>query len=365
MRVAVIRHPTGDATAVPMCPPPAGVEVVVIQPAGDPVIDGVETVGLTVLGAAGSRLVRYAALGSALAGAGLVRVHADPGSALAVQVARACRKSSARPALVIEVDHVAGRPAPIIWQFVVRSVLRRADAVIARHTDGLARLRRAGFHGVGLIAGAVQPGAVPNTAIRAGLRSGPLTLGIAPSPLTRISGAVDLLEAVAASPGTMLLAVALDNHQRLADRAAALGMADRLRFVDHAAMLSQIDVLVAVPHSRAAYRLPYDRLIAATQMAHVPVVCSNVAGLPEVTGPGGWVVPPGDAGALFELLRTTFQNRGQLAACGARAAQHQRLRQGERLDAAGLCQVTDAAARARRGTKRVSFGPGAKPAVQP
>ncbi len=351
MRVAIVSHPFADDTATVARWAAAGGAPVVIRPVGAPACPGVETIHLPVLGKAGSRLARYARLGPALAGADLVRVHADPGTALAWQSAGAGRRAATRPALVLDVDHGAGRPLSLMWQIVARRVLARADAAIARHGDGLARLRRGGFDGLGFVAGA-GPVIAP---LRRDRATGPLTVGLATTALTPLSGAIEVLEAVAASQGTILIAVATEGHARLADRAAALDVLDRLRFVEADDLLPQIDVLVAVPHARAGYRYPYDRLIDAAQTAAIPVICSAIAGLPEVVGPGGWVVPANDAGALFEVFRTRLQDREAIDRAGGWAVLHQRTRQIDGLDDARMRQIVDAAARTRpRATKRTA-----------
>lgn len=336
----------------------AEVEHFVIQPSTSAVRAGVRTVALPVAGRAGSSMVRYRGLLSALADAELVRLHGDPGTALALQVARISRRPGGPP-LVIEVEHMAGHPSSFIWRLVARRVLAQADAVIVRHGHGLAQLRRLGFKGISFIAGA---GAVSPRAA-AVLRSGPLTLALAPVPLTVQSGAIDVLEAVAVHPGTILLAAPLAGHQRLADRAAALDMIDRLRFVPAADLLAEANVLVAVPHPRAGTRFPYDRMIEQAQSAGIPVICSDVDGLAEVTGAGGWIVPAYDTGAIFEVLRTGLGHE-LLAAAGSRAAAHVASRQAESLDGPGMRRVM-AAAQSRPGSARLRSGSGANPAVQP
>lgn len=348
MRVAIVSHPTDDDTAMVARWAAAGGTPVVIRPVGAPGCPGVETIHLAVLGKPGSRMIRYVGLRAALAGADVVRVHANPGTALAWQSFGAGRRPASRPAFVLEADHCAGRPLPFVWRLAARRVLARADAVITRHADGLARLRRGGFEGLGFVSGA-GPMVTP---LRRDRAIGPLTVGLATTELTPLSGAVEVLEAVAASADTILVVVATRGHARLADRAAALDVLDRLRFVAAEELLPQIDVLVAVPHVRAGYRFPYDRLIDAAQAAAIPVVCSKVAGLPEVVGSGGWVVPAHDAGALFEVFRTRLQDRQLLDRIGERAVIHQRTRQIEALDENRLSQIVEAAARSRHGAGR-------------
>ncbi|HEY3741673.1 MAG TPA: glycosyltransferase family 4 protein [Bryobacteraceae bacterium] len=60
-------------------------------------------------------------------------------------------------------------------------------------------------------------------------------------------------------------------------------------------------------------------------MAHeVPVIASNVGGLPEVVGDGGWLVPPADSHALAKMIQQVMEDPAELAVRGRRAREHAR-----------------------------------------
>ena len=66
-------------------------------------------------------------------------------------------------------------------------------------------------------------------------------------------------------------------------------------------------------------------LSALYAMAHeVPVIASNVGGLPEVVGDTGWLIPPGDVGALVAAIEEAEAEREALRARGKRAREHAR-----------------------------------------
>jgi glycosyltransferase involved in cell wall biosynthesis len=60
-------------------------------------------------------------------------------------------------------------------------------------------------------------------------------------------------------------------------------------------------------------------------MAHeVPVIASNVGGLPEVVGEGGWLIPPSDTAALALAIEQALADPIQLRELGRHARQHAR-----------------------------------------
>jgi len=60
-------------------------------------------------------------------------------------------------------------------------------------------------------------------------------------------------------------------------------------------------------------------------MAHeVPVIASNVGGLPEVVGDGGWLIPRSDPGALAQAIENAMSDPIELRDNGRRAREHAR-----------------------------------------
>jgi glycosyltransferase involved in cell wall biosynthesis len=60
-------------------------------------------------------------------------------------------------------------------------------------------------------------------------------------------------------------------------------------------------------------------------MAHeVPVIASNVGGLPEVVGEGGWLIPPADPHALAQAIEQAMSDEVELRERGRRGRDHAR-----------------------------------------
>lgn len=60
-------------------------------------------------------------------------------------------------------------------------------------------------------------------------------------------------------------------------------------------------------------------------MAHeVPVIASNVGGLPEVVGNGGWLIPPSDPHALAQAIESAIDQTGERLEAAKRARAHAR-----------------------------------------
>lgn len=66
-------------------------------------------------------------------------------------------------------------------------------------------------------------------------------------------------------------------------------------------------------------------LSALYAMAHeVPVIASNVGGLPEVVGDTGWLIPPANSAALAEAIENAAADPAALRERGRRAREHAR-----------------------------------------
>lgn len=136
--------------------------------------------------------------------------------------------------------------------------------------------------------------------------------------LIRVKGPDVLLRAAAGLPDASVSVVGDGVFRaRLEELAAELGLSGRVAFhgeVEAAARLhAAFDVFALSSRSEGT---PVALLEAIA--AGVPVVASAVGGVPDVLGEdGGWLVPPGDPGALEEALREALDDR---RAAAARAA---------------------------------------------
>ena len=147
--------------------------------------------------------------------------------------------------------------------------------------------------------------------VRLGLPGDARTVGVAASLIAR-KGHRFLLEALAELEKTLgpihaLLAGEGELEAELRARAAALGLGERVHFLgfrrDIAQVIGAMDVFV-LPSLKEGLSIAVMEAMALKK----PVVCSRIAGLPEVVREGetGLLVPPGDANALRDALEKLF-----------------------------------------------------------
>ncbi len=150
-----------------------------------------------------------------------------------------------------------------------------------------------------------------------------------PARLTRWKGAAVLIEAMAlmrrpdaccvlvgATQGRSRFAAALER------RAAALGVADRLRFAGQCDDMPAAMMLADVVVSASILPEPFGRTVIEAQAMGRPVVATDHGGAAETVEHlvTGWRVPPGDAAALAEALDHALQLAPEhRQALGARA----------------------------------------------
>jgi len=133
-------------------------------------------------------------------------------------------------------------------------------------------------------------------------------LVLLPARLTRWKGPMVLVEALAQLPGVIGVLAGGGNEafaRELRDRAAALGVANRLVLAGHVeamdVALLAADVVVHASTDPEAF----GRTVIEAQAMARPVIASDLGGPRETVEDGvtGWRVPPGDAGALAAALR--------------------------------------------------------------
>ena len=94
--------------------------------------------------------------------------------------------------------------------------------------------------------------------------------------------------------------------ESLREQAARLGIEDRVRFVgfrdDMSAWMKAMDVVL---HTSIEAE-PFGRVIIEGMAAHRPVIAAAAGGVTEIVrhGENGWLVPPGNPGALVEAIDT-------------------------------------------------------------
>ncbi len=293
-----------------------------------------------------------------------IHYHGDPSGLLAAQLVHYCRRAKGRCLLAIELEHSAMQAPPRLWRTLETVALRAADVVIARHQDGLSVARSRGFDGVGVVSAArVDSTELPARSLartRLGLAAPACPVFGFTAPLQEGCGIVELIEAVAACDAELVLLVSGDGPLRgeIMARASALDVEHRFHLLPPTSgqdlsrqpdMLAAMDALLVLPVPSMACDAPFDRMIAVAQAHAIPVVCSTVSGLIEVTGAGGWVLPAGDAGSLFALLRDLAQQPSRLDAPRNLALQQAARRAGAQADAGQV--LSSAAAQLPRQTR--------------
>jgi glycosyltransferase involved in cell wall biosynthesis len=266
-------------------------------------------------------MVRRTALGAALARRPLVvKLVADEAFERAVRAGRF-------PGTLEDFQRVSGGPRLRLLRAGRNRALRRAAHVVVPS----AYLRDLAV-GWGVDAGRLE--VVPNPApslpalparddARAELGLNGFTLATA-GRLTRQKALGDALEAVARVDGVSLV-VAGDGPERqvLEHRAAALGVAERVRFVGP---LSRDQVLTLYRASDAALstsaweNLPHS--VVEALAVGTPVLATAVGGVPEVVhdGENGLLVPAGDVEAIAGAIGRLVGDGGLRAALASRAA---------------------------------------------
>lgn len=123
-----------------------------------------------------------------------------------------------------------------------------------------------------------------------------------------------LLEAVAELDGvTLRVAGAGPDEERLHSRAAEL-LGERAQFVGSLTQgqlpdfYQGIDLLSVPSIPTPGWREQFGRVVVEAMACGVPVVASETGALPDVVGDAGVLVPPGDAKALREALRSLLED---------------------------------------------------------
>ncbi len=179
------------------------------------------------------------------------------------------------------------------------------------------------YHGIDL-AEYVAPLDAPAAKARLGLPKDARTVGVAASLIAR-KGHRFLLEAIkdmeaTTGPVHLLLAGEGPLEAELRAQAAELGLGERTHFLGFRRDIPQVvcamDVFV-LPSFKEGLSIAVMEAMALEK----PVVCSEIAGLPEVVRDGetGFLVPPGDSAALQNALEKLFADPALRAQIGRNA----------------------------------------------
>ncbi|HEY6852686.1 MAG TPA: glycosyltransferase [Gemmatimonadales bacterium] len=235
----------------------------------------------------------------------LIQIEAEPDAALTIQVSKAARRLGI-PVVVFAWDGASRPGAFARWRR--RRVLKRLVGALAgsaatrlRLLSERADLPVAVVPQLGVTV-PTQPDHLPHEGLAVGYVG----------RLVAHKGVDSLLQALALNrEAAWHLTVVGDGPERekLERLATDLRLAARIRWrgalppEELAAMWQSIDVLVLAPEG-VTTRSEQSGHVLGEAMAHeVAVVVSETGVLPEIVDTAGVVIPPGDAGALAEVLR--------------------------------------------------------------
>lgn len=237
----------------------------------------------------------------------VIHLWEEPWSVVALQ-AQLLRK---RASLVLEVDQNILKRLPPPFEQMRKFVLARTDHVLARSIDAGTVVRASGYTGAmtpigyGVDSKTFLPAVDPH----AGTARSPFKLGYV-GRLIEEKGLDDVLDAMAgaASPITLDMMGEGPHELRLRQHVDELGLREQVHFhgwrspQEVAAFMHGLDALVLLTRTTGAVREQFGRVIIEAQACGIPVIGSTGGAIPDVVGPGGWIVPERDPIALRQLL---------------------------------------------------------------
>jgi glycosyltransferase involved in cell wall biosynthesis len=174
-----------------------------------------------------------------------------------------------------------------------------------------------------------DPSAIPASRVmaqREAWGAGPgQALILLPGRVTRWKGGMVLVEALARLPGAIGVLAGGGSTafiREITDRAAALGLGERLRVAGHTDSLDLALMAADVVVHASTDAEAFGRTVIEAQAMARPVVASDLGGPRETVEEGvtGWRVTPGDPAALAAALaRVLAMPEAERAAVGARA----------------------------------------------
>jgi glycosyltransferase involved in cell wall biosynthesis len=258
----------------------------------------------------------------------VIHLWEEPWSVVALQAARACKRHSPSPALILETDQNILRRLPIPFEQIRRYTLRHIDALIVRQPEALAVCRACGYEGTSVIVEYCVDTSrfYPNNraAARHDFGVDGFTIGYA-GRLAEEKGVFTVLEALRlCKHGVRFIALGDGpDRERLIGRARQLNLENRVRFLpsapqsEVARFMNALDAFVLMSLTTRTWKEQFGRVIMEAQACGVPAIGSNSGSIPSVVGKGGWIVNESDAGALGRLLDRLVDNPSEVARAAA------------------------------------------------
>jgi glycosyltransferase involved in cell wall biosynthesis len=240
----------------------------------------------------------------------VIHLWEEPWSVVALQAS--LLKGNA--ALVMEVDQNIIKRLPPPFEAIRRHVLRRTDHVLSRHEEATRVVRARGYDGPVSAIGYGINRDVFRPAGKSDWKGSPgrgLRVGYV-GRLLEEKGLDDALDAIVRTRSPAVLAIMGEGAYEgpLRQRVAKLGLEARVTFQPWAApaqvahFISSLDILILLSRSSEKWREQFGRVILEAQSCAVPVIGSDSGAIPDVVGPGGWIVAERDPAALAHCLDT-------------------------------------------------------------
>ncbi len=237
----------------------------------------------------------------------VIHLWEEPWSVVALQAALLRPRGVA---LVLEVDQNILKRLPPPFGWIRRFVLARTTVVLSRSDEATAVVRACGYRGlVQPIGYGVDRTVFAPRPAQTGRRPGSLRLGYV-GRIVPEKGLDDALDALVLTRDPVTLAIMGEGPHEAALRArvAELGLQHRVTFQGWgspaavADFIRGLDALILLTRTTPSVREQFGRVIAEAQSCGVPVIGSASGSIPNVVGPGGWIVPERNSLALSQLL---------------------------------------------------------------
>eukprot|EP01037_Dinobryon_pediforme_P015536 gene15536-15683_t len=248
----------------------------------------------------------------------VIHLWEEPWSIVALQACLLRGKS----AYLLEVDQNILKRLVFPFEYVRRFVLKRTDHILSRSPDATAVVEACGYRGpvTYLGYGVDQTTFYPLTDETRPKASEGLRLGYI-GRLVEEKGLDDALDALALTPESVTLAIMGEGpHEApLRRKIAALGLGTRVTFQgwgkpkDVAAFFHKLDASLLLTRTTGHVREQFGRVILESQACGIPVIGSECGAIPDVTGPGGWIVPEHHPQALADCILSILSDRNSLA----------------------------------------------------
>ena len=261
-------------------------------------------------------------------------------------------------AVVLETEQNIFRRLPMPFEQIRRYTLRRTDLLIARQLESLEVARACGYRGLSAVLDyGVAPGVFARqdrAKARAKLGVGGFVIGYVGRVVPE-KGLHDMLEAMMAVPDlTFVILGAGPEVDTLQAHAQRLQLGDRLVMLsprapaEVARVMNALDALVLLSHTTRTWKEQFGRVIMEAQACGIPVIGSDSGSIPNVVGPGGWIVPEGNVSALAALLAHLASAPEEVARAGAAGYEQAQTRYSVAKVANDLADAYQDAAAARR-----------------